>query len=88
MQIAERGQISLTETRGAWTLQTNLYDKLPQSRCDPVTTDTLGKAIMPEQRFENPDGTPITFDTDYHGEQRTGKTLPGPFAAGAGRIAL
>ena len=88
VQIAEPVEISLTETDGAWTLQTNLYDKLPQSHCDPITTDTLGKAIMPEQRFENPDGTPITFDTDYHGEQRTGKPLPGPFAAGAGRIAL
>lgn len=73
--------LSLTESNGAWTLHTNLYGKLPATHCITITTDTLGKAIMPEQRFENRDGTPITFDTDYHGEQREEKTLPGPFAA-------
>ena len=45
-----------------------------------VRTDTLGKAFEPEQRFENPDGSEIVFDTDYYGNQRFQNILPGPFA--------
>ena len=33
-----------------------------------------------EEFFENPDGTPITFDTDYFGGHRGAKVIPGPFA--------
>ena len=47
---------------------------------DLIDSDTLGKAFEPEQRFENPDGTPITFDTDFEGKKREGQILPGPFA--------
>ena len=45
-----------------------------------VSSDTLGKAFEPEQRFENPDGTAIIFDRDYFGSHRGLDTLPGPFA--------
>ena len=45
-----------------------------------VYTGTLGKAFEPEEPFENPDGTPITFDRDYFGEHRGTDVLPGPFA--------
>ena len=31
--------------------------------------------------FENPDGTAITFDTDYLGEHRGLSVMPGPFAS-------
>jgi hypothetical protein len=45
-----------------------------------VTTSLLGKAKMPDVPFENPDGTPLTIDTDYAGSKRA-KTTPmvGPF---------
>ena len=43
-------------------------------------TEVLGKAFEPEEFFENPDGTPITFDTDYFGGHRGAKVIPGPFA--------
>ena len=63
------------------TLKTNLYSLLAGHRCMPISTQTLGEAFEPEQKFENPDGSPITFDRDYFGNFRT-SILPGPFAAG------
>ncbi|MBQ3899913.1 MAG: hypothetical protein II741_08770, partial [Lachnospiraceae bacterium] len=45
-----------------------------------ITSDTLGCAFQPEQRFENPDGTAITFDSDYFGNHRGIEAIPGPFA--------
>ena len=49
----------------------------------------LGKAFEPEQRFENPDETPIIFDIDLQGNRRDGMIIPGPFADGlSGKIIL
>ena len=45
-----------------------------------IDTAKLGVAFEPEQPFENPDGTPITFNVDYRGDQRGINILPGPFA--------
>ena len=46
-----------------------------------IDSDTLGCAFEPEERYENPDGSAITFDSDYFGDHRGAETLPGPFAA-------
>lgn len=45
-----------------------------------VTTEMLGKAKMPNEMFENPDGTPLKIDVDYLGKPRS-VTSPtcGPF---------
>ena len=45
-----------------------------------IDTETLGKAFEPQQGYENPDGTPITFNEDYFGNKRSLKIIPGPFA--------
>ena len=37
-------------------------------------------AFEPEEMYEQPDGSPITFDTDFFGEKMQGKVVPGPFA--------
>ena len=37
-----------------------------------INTEVLGKAFEPEEFFENPDATPITFDADYF----RGQALP------------
>ncbi len=72
--------LSLTEKDGAVVLETNLWDKLPALETATVSTETLGMAFEPEQKFENPDGTPIVFDRDYFGARRGLHPLPGPFA--------
>ena len=53
-----------------------------------INTEILGKAFEPEQPFENPDGTPIRFDTDYFGNHRGVHVIPGPFASPSDRIKL
>lgn len=55
-----------------------------------VTTELLGKAKIPKEAFENPDGTPLKIDADYLGKKRS-ETNPsaGPFEnPGKGEIKL
>lgn len=74
--------LELREENGAYTLQTDLYEHLPQVSAPFISTQALGMAFEPEQKFENPDGTPILFDRDYFGARRQAAPLPGPFADG------
>ena len=79
----EKAEISLEEREdGRWVLKTNAYEIIKDFRAGIITSDLLGKAFEPEQRFENPDGTAITFNRDYAGKHRGTETLPGPFAEG------
>jgi len=49
--------------------------------CQPVTTKSLGRAVIPDAAYENPDGSPIKINTDYQNKIRKGKTPSvGPFA--------
>ncbi len=84
---AQAPELALKEEDGVWTLETDLYSCLKDRKDGIITTDTLGKAFEPEERFENTDGTDIIFDTDYSGAHHEGTScLPGPFANGACRI--
>ena len=67
---------------GVCTLKTNVYDFLGDFKDGIITSDILGKAFEPEQRFENPDGSAIIFDADFFGDHRGIDTIPGPFAEG------
>lgn len=71
--------LELKEENGSWTLHTNLGEYLPTGEEKLITTETLGMAFEPEQRFENPDGTEIVFDEDYYGVKQDSITA-GPFA--------
>ena len=53
---------------------------LKPSAAGIITTEKMGAAFEPEQRFENPDGTDIALDRDYFGNLRCGPVYPGPFA--------
>ncbi|NLD83786.1 MAG: hypothetical protein GX637_06420 [Clostridiales bacterium] len=72
-------QVELVEKDGKYTLKTNLYKYLKDFRDGIITSDILGCAFEPEQRFENTDGTEIIFNRDYFGNHRGVDTLPGPF---------
>ncbi len=76
----EKLEISVSEENGKYVLHTNLPEVLKGFRVHCIDSDTLGKAFEPEQRFENPDGTSITFNEDYFGAKRGLKFVPGPFA--------
>ena len=81
--IDEKNEVTLelVEEDGSYTLKTNVYEFLNEFRSGMITSDVLGYAFEPEQRFENPDGTSITFDTDCLGEHRGLSVMPGPFAS-------
>ena len=72
--------VELTEKDGKPCLRTNVYDFIKDFRGGTIHSDLLGNAFEPDQRFEAPDGSAITFDRDYYGNHRSLTTLPGPFA--------
>ena len=76
-------KVELKEKNGKLCLDTNLYEILGDYTAGIVDSDLLGKAFQPEQRFENPDGSAITFDRDYFGDTRGIQAVPGPFVSKA-----
>ena len=73
--------VELVEKDGHYYLKTNMYALLGDFKDGIITSDILGYAFEPEQRFENPDGTAITFNEDYLGEHRGLSAVPGPFVS-------
>lgn len=72
--------VRLNMEDGNCRLETNIPEYLPTGFETPfISTEYLGEAFEPEQKFENPDGTPILFDRDYFGEKRGINPVPGPF---------
>ena len=76
-------KVELKEKNGKFYLDTNLYEILQDYTAGIIDSDILGKAFQPEQRFENPDGSAITFDRDYFGDARGIQAVPGPFVSKA-----
>lgn len=74
-------ELQLEERADGLYLKTNLADLLP-GRDDPmISTKTIPMAFEPEERYENPDGSPIVFNQDFFADHREGsKTIAGPFA--------
>ena len=83
-----RVALRLVEQDGEYRLETNLYEHLPRLRTQLIDSDTLGMAFEPEQRFEHPDGAPISFDRDYFGVDRGQAPIPGPLAKAASSVTL
>lgn len=87
--VVEDGQeikVELMEKDGEYYLETNVFEYIKDFHTRMINTEVLGKAFEPEQYFENPDGTPIRFDTDYFGNHRGIRVIPGPFASTADKI--
>ncbi|MHC4658169.1 MAG: right-handed parallel beta-helix repeat-containing protein [Planctomycetota bacterium] len=82
--------IKLVEKGEDVYLHITLDDFLKSLNNNLVTTKLLGKAMIPGQAYENPDGSPLKIDTDYFGKKRN-KANPsaGPFENPAeGRLSL
>lgn len=77
--------LKLHEKPDGWYLDTNLFEMLLAQPLPLISSDTLGMAFEPEQRFETPDGNDILFDEDYFGLKRESHTMAGPFAIGIQR---
>ena len=68
--------LELKEENGKVRLESNFQEFLPAAQL--ITSDTLGMAFEPEERFETPDGETIVFDTTFDGNKRT-NIVAGPF---------
>jgi hypothetical protein len=72
MEIAEEGNSVF--------LNLSLDERGSDVKTQFITTALLGKAKMPKEGFENPDGTPLKIDTDYLGNRRSeSNPSAGPF---------
>jgi alpha-N-arabinofuranosidase len=61
-------------------LHVTVGPELKQAATTLVTTQLLGKAMVPKLAFENADGSPLTIDTDYFGVKRNAAgPSAGPF---------
>ncbi len=61
-------------------LKFKLEDDLLKMENQLITTQLLGKAIIPQKLYENPDGTPLKIDSDFLGnERRAENPVVGPF---------
>ena len=50
-----------------------------------ITTELLGKTLIPDLPYKKPDGSPYLIDTDYLGAKRnTANPFPGPFELSEG----
>ena len=83
----EQVEIGYEEKGEKIYLKTNLYDlaasgklSAEKIKCKLMHTEDIAPAFEPEQNYENPDGSPITFDTDFFGKKRSENPIAGPFA--------
>ncbi len=73
-------KVRLTERADHVILHLDLGPEMTKASSRPVTTSLLGKAKIPDLPYENPDGSPLTVDTDYAGAKRSAsKPTAGPF---------
>lgn len=72
--------VSLEKEGEDFVLKTDLYKYMPETENQMITTDLLGMAFEPEQKFENPDGTPVVMDRDYHEKEWGEHPAAGPFS--------
>lgn len=70
--------LQLEERADGWYLSMNVSpDWQKHGKRKFVTTAMLGKAVVPQQEFTDPDGSPLKVSTDYLGKKRK-KSAPFP----------
>jgi hypothetical protein len=68
----------LEEKDGTW-LEIDILPEMLKFPTCLLETTCLGSVRIVDQGYENPDGTAISFDTDFTGNQRRETPVPGPF---------
>lgn len=73
--------VRIEKTEDGVYLNINVPKELYTHPGTVIGTEQLGMPRIVEERFEAPDGSAITFDTDICGEKRSGEVLAGPAAS-------
>jgi len=72
--------VALTELENGVIVKLIFDASIQKAKTQLVTTKRLGKTIITEADFEQADGSPYLFDTDFYGNKRNEThPLPGPF---------
>ena len=70
--------VRIVEEDGKTYLELNGEKGMLEIPTEVYGTEKLGMPRITEAPYENPDGTPIVFDTDYLGQARSGQPAAGP----------
>ena len=79
-QVDQAVRVAVEETEQGARVTLTIPEVLTRAQVPMITTATLGTPRIVEGLYENPDGSPITFDTDIVGQERT-SVVPGPVAS-------
>jgi hypothetical protein len=90
LQIKNNPDINIIEKEDGIYLEMNFDSKILKMDNKILTTELLGKAVVPNAAFENRDDSPVTIDYDYSGKKRNKQNpTAGPFEnPGNGKITL
>ena len=70
--------VRIVETDGKTYLELNVEKEMLEIPTEIYNSGKLGTPRITEAAYENPDGTPIVFDTDYLDQSRNGQPAAGP----------
>ena len=84
-------EVKIVEEEDGLYLEITLDSSFEGMQTETVTTEMLGTPRLTEERFENPDGSPICVNTDMLGHIRGANPTAGPLEglkAGKNRIKI
>ncbi|WP_373261695.1 right-handed parallel beta-helix repeat-containing protein [Hungatella hathewayi] len=70
--------VRIVESDGKTYLELNVEKEMLEIPTEIYNSEKLGTPRITEAAYENPDGTPIVFDTDYLDQSRNGQPAAGP----------
>jgi hypothetical protein len=80
LEIQSNPEIQIVEKSDGIYLQMNFDDKILKMKNQLVSTQLLGKALIPNAGYENPNGSPLTIENDFFGKKRDKQNpTAGPF---------
>jgi len=80
LEINSLVESEIPDDKSGFFIDFNFPESIKKLKTKYVTTELLGKAVVPEQGFENNDGAPLTVDYDFFGNKRNRKNpVTGPF---------
>ena len=80
LEINAQIEAKIPDDKSGFYIDFNFPESIQKLETKTVTTELLGKAIVPEQGFENRDGSPLLIDSDFFGKKRDPKNpTAGPF---------
>lgn len=71
-------RFKLVKEKDGMYVELNTDPEWKNHKREMVTSALLGKVIIPNLPFENPDGSAFTIDTDYFNKKRAINPAPGP----------